>query len=106
MVHELARVLKPNSDVFVSDLHAEAYDRGWRTGFRDDHGTCRIETLPRGAEEIARVFNSSGFECLTQLDLCLGEPEQPLFAEAGKGPLFAETAQLPAVLVCHFRCKG
>lgn len=105
MVRELARVMKPDSDVFVSDLHPEAYARGWRTGFRDGPGSCQIETLPRTAEEIVSVFHSAGFECLTHLPLCLGEPEQPMFAEAGKGHWFAERVQLPAVLVCRFRCK-
>jgi ubiquinone/menaquinone biosynthesis C-methylase UbiE len=105
VARELARVMKPNSDVFVSDLHPEAYTRGWRTGFRDAHGTCEIETLPRTAEEIVRGFYSAGFECLTHLPLCLGEPEQPMFAEAGKGHWFAERVHRPAVLVCHFRCK-
>ena len=103
MARELARVMKPNSDVFVSDLHPEAYARGWRTGFRDGRGTCQIETSARAAEEIVSVFCSAGFECLTHLALCLGEPEQPMFAAAGKGHWFAERVQLPAVLVCHFR---
>ena len=103
MAHELALVMKPNSDVFVSDLHPEAYARGWRTGFRDGRGTCQIETSARAAEEIVSVFCSAGFECLTHLALCLGEPEQPMFAAAGKGHWFAERVQLPAVLVCHFR---
>jgi ubiquinone/menaquinone biosynthesis C-methylase UbiE len=103
MARELARVMKPSSDVFVSDLHPEAYARGWHTGFRDGRGTCKIETLPRTAEEIVSVFYSAGLECLTHLPLSLGEPEQPMFAEAGKGHWFAERAQLPALLVCHFR---
>ncbi|HWY53806.1 MAG TPA: class I SAM-dependent methyltransferase [Terriglobales bacterium] len=105
MACELARVMKSNSDVFVSDLHPEAHARGWRTGFRDGRGTCKIEALPRAAEEIVSVFYSAGFECLTHVPLCLGEPEQPMFAEAGKGEWFAERVQLPAVLVCHFRLR-
>ena len=87
----------------VSDLHAEAYARGWRTGFRDSRSAVRIEMKPRSAEEIIRAFYSAGFECLTHLPLCLGEPEKPIFARAGKGHLFTRACQVPAVLVCHFR---
>jgi len=105
MARELARAMKPNSDVFVSDLHPEAYARGWRTSFRDGQGACKIETLPRAAEEIVSVFCSAGFECLTHVPLCLGEPERPMFAETGKDHWFAERIGLPAVIVCHFRCK-
>jgi ubiquinone/menaquinone biosynthesis C-methylase UbiE len=100
---ELARVTKAGAEVIVSDLHPEAYGRGWRTGFRDSRSAVRIETTPRSAEEIVRAFFSAGFECLTHVPLCLGEPEKPIFARAGKGRLFARACQIPAVLVCHFR---
>jgi ubiquinone/menaquinone biosynthesis C-methylase UbiE len=103
MVRELARVTKRGADVFVSDLHAEAYARGWRTGFRDSRGATQIEILPRTAEEVIRAFFSAGFECLTHVPLCLGEPEKPLFAQAGKSHLFRRACQVPAILVCHFR---
>jgi ubiquinone/menaquinone biosynthesis C-methylase UbiE len=103
MVRELARVTKSGADVFVSDLHAEAYAQGWRTGFRDSRGATQIEILPRTAEEVIRAFFSGGFECLTHVPLCLGEPEKPIFAQAGKSHLFGRACQVPAVLVCHFR---
>lgn len=103
MVRELARVMKPGADVFVSDLHLEAYGRGWRAGFRDDDASIQIEMLPRAPEEIVRTFYSNGFECLTHVPLCLGDPEKPIFARAGKIGIFADACRVPAVLVCHFR---
>jgi hypothetical protein len=87
----------------VSDLHPEGYARGWRTGFRDSGGAAQIEMSPRTAEEIIRAFYSGGFECLTHVPLCLGEPEKPIFARGGESHLFARACQVPAVLVCHFR---
>lgn len=106
MVRELGRVTKSGAEVLVSDLHPEAYARGWRTGFRDGPNALEIEMLPRTAEEIIRAFYSGGFECLTHVPLCLGEPERPIFAQAGKVDFFAEACQVPAVLVCHFRRRG
>jgi|SRR5271156_1399691 len=103
VVRELARVTKPGADVFVSDLHPEAHARGWRVGFRNQSAAVQIETLPRAAEEIVRVFCSNGFESAALMPLCLGDPEKAIFARAGKGHLFVEACQLPAVLVCHFR---
>lgn len=102
-VRELARVTKPRADVFVSDLHPEAYARGWRVGFRDQRNAMEIETLPRDAEEIAHAFSSNGFEKSASIALCLGRPEMPIFARAGKEHLFAQACQSPAVLVCHFQ---
>jgi ubiquinone/menaquinone biosynthesis C-methylase UbiE len=103
MVSELARVARAGADVFVSDLHPEAYARGWRTGFRDSRGPIHIDTLPRTAEEIIRVFHSGRFECLTHIPLCFGQPEKPTFAQAGKSHLFKYACQVPAVLMFHLR---
>jgi ubiquinone/menaquinone biosynthesis C-methylase UbiE len=103
MVRELARVVRPAGEVFVSDLHPEAYGRGWRVGFRDESIAIQIEMQPRTAEEIVRAFYANGFECLTYISLCLGRSERPIFARAGKAHLFAQACQLPAVLVCHFK---
>lgn len=100
---ELARVTKPRGDVFVTDLHAEAYARGWRVGFRD-HGTAvQIEMQPRVIEEIVAAFCSGGFECLAQHSLYLGDAEEPIFVRAGRAQSFAEACNVPAVLICHFR---
>ena len=103
MARELARVTSPTADLFVSDLHPEAYDRGWRVGFREQSRTVQIETQPRAPEEIVRLFNSHGFECLRQDTLWLGEPEKPLFVRAGKSAAFAGACESPAVIFFHFR---
>lgn len=100
---ELARVTKPTADVFVSDLHPEAYAQGWRVGFRDGPTAVQIEMRSRSIEEIVQAFCSNSFECRTHVPLWLGEPEEFLFARAGRSHSFAESCRLPAVLVCHFR---
>jgi len=106
MVRELARVTKSGADIFVSDLHPEAYEQGWRVGFREGGTAIQIKTLVRATEEIVRVFHTNGFKCETHEPLWLGEPERPLFALAGKSHSFAEACRLPAVLVCHFHRLG
>lgn len=106
MVRELASVMKPGSEVFVSDVHPEAYARGWRTGFRDVLGASQIVVFPRMTEEIIRSFYSGGFECLTYVSLCLGEAERPIFVSANKEHAFEKAARVPAVLVCHFKQRN
>lgn len=106
MVGEVARVTKPGGEAIVSDLHPEAYARGWRTGFRDTRSAVQIEAFARMPEEIVRAFHAGGFECLTCISLCLGEAEQPIFVSANKQHKFEEACQVPAVLVCRFkRCQ-
>jgi ubiquinone/menaquinone biosynthesis C-methylase UbiE len=103
MVRELARVVRPRGNVFVSDLHSEAFSRGWRVGFRDEQRAIQIEMQPWTAEEIVRTFYANGFECLTYVPLCLGRAEQPIFAQAGKAHLFADACKVPAILICHLK---
>jgi ubiquinone/menaquinone biosynthesis C-methylase UbiE len=103
LVSETARVMKPRSEVFVADLHPEAYMRGWRTAFRDRLSAVEIESQSRTEEEIVRGFNSGGFECLGCETLRFDEPEKPVFARAGKIHLFDDARRIPAVLFCRFR---
>ena len=100
---ELARVLKPNADVFVTDLHAQAYAHGWRTSFRDKREVLEIEALPRTVVEIAETFQAAGFECVEYAPLYFGEAERSFFERTGKAASFSDACRIPAILFCHFR---
>jgi ubiquinone/menaquinone biosynthesis C-methylase UbiE len=103
MAAELSRVLQPEADAFVSDLHPEAYAHGWRVGFRDDDGAAEIKLYPRSAEEVVERFYWNGLECVSQASLRLEEEEKPIFTRAGKINSFASASCVPAILVWHFR---
>jgi ubiquinone/menaquinone biosynthesis C-methylase UbiE len=103
LIKELSRVTKIGADIFVSDLHPDAYLRGWRTGFREGTTSFQIRVQPRSTEHIVQAFSASGFECNQHRSLRLGKPEKHLFAKAGRSKLFADACRLPAVLVCQFR---
>jgi malonyl-CoA O-methyltransferase len=100
---ELARVLKPDADLFVSDLHPEADALGWRTSFRDGNTAIQIETRPHSIAEILEYFRLSGFDCCDLLTARLGEAEKPIFVQARKEHLFPSACEVPAVLICRFR---
>ena len=102
-VAELARLMKPNADVFVTDLHAEAYAQGWRTSFRDKREVLEIEALARTVVEVVEAFQAAGFECVEHTPLYFGEAEKPLFERTGKAHLFSAACRIPAILFCHFR---
>jgi ubiquinone/menaquinone biosynthesis C-methylase UbiE len=102
-VTELALLMKPNADVFVTDLHAQAYAQGWRTSFRDKQDVLEIEALPRTVVEIADTFQTGGFECVEHAPLYFGEAEKPLFERTGKAGVFRAACRIPAILFCHFR---
>jgi ubiquinone/menaquinone biosynthesis C-methylase UbiE len=103
MVHELGRVAQDDANVFVTELHPEAHSRGWRIGFRDEEGAVQIEASPHPAARLAEAFCGSEFECGNVLSCVIGEPERPLFVQAGKEHIFEEVRQVPAVLILHFK---
>ena len=100
---ELSRVAKPGGEIFISDLHPEAYASGWRVGFRDQSRAFQIKTLPRRADEIIPTICRNGFECVAQDHLWLGAPEKSIFVRAGRAEAFEAACQLPAIIFFHFR---
>lgn len=101
---EVSRVTKRRADIFITDLHPSAYERGWRVGFRDEKAVAvEIETLPRWPDEIARAFLSQGMKPMKSDSLWLEAPELPIFARAGKADRFASASAVPAIAFFHFR---
>ncbi len=100
---EIARVTAPGAAVYLSDLHPQAYSRGWRTRFRDSRGAVEIQTRPYAVRGLVAAWESAGFEWLGFAECRLGESERPIFAQAGKANLFAEVCKVPAVLILHFQ---
>jgi SAM-dependent methyltransferase len=100
---ECRRVLNAAALLFVTDLHPEAYSRGWRTGFRDQGGAVEVATVTRSPREFLEAFHSAGFELTRTDEVCFGLPEKPIFLRAGKGRAFRDACRLPALLSCCFR---
>jgi ubiquinone/menaquinone biosynthesis C-methylase UbiE len=100
---ELARALKAPGRLLVTEMHPEAYARGWRTGFRDEHGAAQIETVGRSSEMVIASFCANGFAAVNERDLFFSELELPIFREACKTALFEDACRLPAVKVYEFR---
>jgi ubiquinone/menaquinone biosynthesis C-methylase UbiE len=103
LARECGRVLGQPADLYISELHPAAYGAGWRTGFRDQRGALEIETGSHSSGEINTEFNRAGFELAHALECFIGEPERPLFAQAGKESYFDDARIVPAVMILHFR---
>jgi ubiquinone/menaquinone biosynthesis C-methylase UbiE len=103
LARECWRVLGESADLYISELHPAAYGAGWRTGFRDQQGALQIETVSHSSDEIITEFNRVGFELAHALECFIGEPERPLFAQAGKESYFDNARAVPAVMILHFQ---
>jgi malonyl-CoA O-methyltransferase len=100
---ECSRVLRPGAELFMSDLHPDAYSAGWRTGFRDHRGSAEIETIARSCDDVVNTFLSNRFECIGTYGFCFDQAERPIFVAAGKEKFFAIASELRAVFFCRFR---
>jgi ubiquinone/menaquinone biosynthesis C-methylase UbiE len=99
---ELARTLKHRGRLLVTEMHPNAYARGWRTGFRDEHGAAQIETVGRSSEMVIASFSANGFSAVNEHDLFFSKLEFPIFQATRKSALFEEARRVPAVKVYEF----
>lgn len=100
---EFAIALKPGAELVVSDVHPEAYARGWRTAFRSGCTAVEVKTVVHSIANIREQFLSSGFDCYDLVSASLGKPEKTLFLQAGRGDLFRSACETPAVFIARFR---
>ena len=103
MARELARAMKLQGRLLISEMHPEACAQGWRPGFRDIQSSVRIETVNHSAERVMSCFRSNGFALLKSHNLFFEEPERPIFIDAGKGDTFESASQIPAIQIYEFR---
>jgi ubiquinone/menaquinone biosynthesis C-methylase UbiE len=89
LARELARTTKLEGRLLISEMHPEAYARGWRPGFRDIRGAGQIITANHSTERIRH-------------DLFFAEPERPIFLSAGRGDMFESACHVPAIQVYEF----
>jgi SAM-dependent methyltransferase len=100
---ECSRVLRAGGELYLSDLHPDAYAAGWRTGFRDYRGAAEIETFARSCDDVVNPFRSNRFECIGTYGFGFDQSERPIFVAAGKEKFFAIASELKAVFFCRFR---
>jgi ubiquinone/menaquinone biosynthesis C-methylase UbiE len=103
LARECWRVMGEPADLYISELHPAAYGAGWRTGFRDQQGALQIETASHSSAEIITEFSRAGFELAQALECFIGDPERPIFVQAGKESYFNNACVVPAVMILHFR---
>jgi ubiquinone/menaquinone biosynthesis C-methylase UbiE len=101
-IAELARIVKPGGCLMVTDFHPDALGRGWRRTFRSNGQLYEVETYPYTKERLIECAHDNGLELQNLLEPCFGEPERPLFLQAGKPELFDQVRGIPAVLLARW----
>ncbi len=107
VVAKLSTVLRPNGNVFLTDLHPETTARlGWRRGIQVDAEYREIRTYSRSLEEVIALCERSGLFVDVCLQPSFGEAEREIFCAAGKGAYFEEVKQFPAIYLIQACRKG
>ena len=103
IAQELARAMKLEGRLLLTEMHPDACARGWRPGFRDMRGSVQIKTRSRPIQQVISSFRSNGFAFIRSHDLFFAEPERPIFLASAKGAMFESVCHVPAIQVYEFR---
>lgn len=101
---EMARIARPNANVFLTDMHPEtASFRNWKQSFKANGVVVEIEARLRPLEQIVSVFHAFGFETLSLLQPCFGMPERHIFEHSRKLEIFDFSSGLPAIYILQMK---
>jgi malonyl-CoA O-methyltransferase len=101
-IAQLARVAAAGASVILTDLHPEAYRKGWRRTFRSGGQLYAIENHYHRPDAVLAAARRHGLRLVAKVEPCFGEPERHFFVEAGKPALFDEVRETPALLICRW----
>lgn len=105
LAREIARISRPRTELFLSDLHPDAQAAGWRCAFRYEGKRVEIGGQRHARTRVHEAFQSAGFRLHQSLDAFVGEPERRIFERGGKSEVFEAARAVPALAIDHFRCE-
>jgi cytosine/adenosine deaminase-related metal-dependent hydrolase len=104
LASEVARVVRSDGLVVISELHPETAERlGWQRGFADHDREVNIRFRNVPIDEVIAAFRRHGFEADLRLEIPFGIAELPLFEAAGKRERFDTLRQHPAIYLLRLR---
>ena len=102
-VSELARVIRPGGELFISDMHPGTAARlGWKRCFDTDQ-QYELKIHNRPLTDLISTFVAHGFTIVACLEPTFGEREHELFLTAGKETVWQQAAGNPAIYLLHLR---
>jgi ubiquinone/menaquinone biosynthesis C-methylase UbiE len=97
VINELARIA---GRVIVTDMHPDA---GWTRSFRAGGEVIHLRHFNHSIAALDECAQRAGLVREWRAEACFGEPERAIFERAGKGELFEQVQQTPAVLATIWR---
>ena len=104
---ELDRVIAPDGDLFLSDMHPEtAAALEWKRSFDVDGAPHRLSTQARALSTIIETFTAHGFTVAAHIAPSFGMPEREIFTAHNKERAWQHAAGHPAIYILHLKRKS
>jgi malonyl-CoA O-methyltransferase len=94
---ELRRITRVGGSIIVSDVHPDAFRRGWTRSFRCGSRVIQVAHQPYSIAQLRRP----GLQRTALLEPRFDEPERAVFERAGKAPEFTAAAAHPAIFIAR-----
>jgi cytosine/adenosine deaminase-related metal-dependent hydrolase/ubiquinone/menaquinone biosynthesis C-methylase UbiE len=102
IARELARVARPGSDLFLSDMHPEtAAKLHWKRSFRSGEAEVELAAIYRSIPRILDAFKAEGLVARAVIEPPFGKAEEQIFRVNDKLERFADAKDLPAIYLLH-----
>jgi ubiquinone/menaquinone biosynthesis C-methylase UbiE len=99
----LARVLKKDGQLLITDLHPDMADQGAERGFRLDDGSWQvIESVVHPVEQLLATAGHAGLELTGRLDLTVDPEFADRYRSAGREDLYRVHSKQPLLLGLRF----
>lgn len=103
VIAEMGRTARRGGTVIATDFHPEAFRSGWKRTFRSGGQTFEVENHYHSLESLLDAARGCGLALDECIEPCFGEPERPIYVNAGKPALFDQVQGIPAVLLIRWR---
>ena len=100
-LREFERILQPGGWLLLTDFHPQAAAFGWRRTFRRDGLVYEVENHPYTLTQLQAA--ATKLVCRDSVDATIGEPERPLFDQAGRPDLFEAACSRPSVWLSRWQ---
>jgi cytosine/adenosine deaminase-related metal-dependent hydrolase/ubiquinone/menaquinone biosynthesis C-methylase UbiE len=101
---ELARVIAPGGDLFLSDLHpTTAAVLGWKRSFKASDVTHDLIIRHHSLSHLIDTFATQGFTVAAHIEPSFGAPELAIFAVHNKEHALRQAAGRPAIYILHLK---
>ena len=97
---QLADVLRPGGNAFITDVHPEtAAGLGWKRAFRYGQQRISLQTHERPIAELISTLHQHGLHAVLLLEPCFQTRQRQTLLEQHRLPLDSSTLQSPAIYI-------